>query len=350
MLDALPEPPPWARRLYDRTRHVQGPVLLVLGGVWDYYTLKLERLADNLLLAGYLLVFAAITVLAFRRDLGLPVPAWVDRRHRALHLAGQFVLGGLLSAYFVHYLRGAPVQRELGWLALLGLLAVANELAEGVSRLPLVRFPLLAFAAFNYLLAVLPLVTGDLVGPIVPLLGAGLLVVGATFASAWGSKLTPAIQGAGVAGLVGLGTQVALVGLDMVPPLPLTLMAAEVQADAEGDLYELDTVRELLAPVGLRAPRLAWARGEVVRVRTPVYLPEGMATTVVHRWARWDAGAWQTSDRIRLVIRGGREEGYRTYSLKRRTVPGWWRVFVETEDGRELGRVSFRLVPPTEEP
>ncbi len=55
-----------------------------------------------------------------------------------------------------------------------------------------------------------------------------------------------------------------------------------------------------------------------------------------------------TSDRIRLRIRGGRDEGFRTYSLKRRTVPGWWRVFVKTEDGPSLGRVSFRLVAEDE--
>jgi len=336
------------QRLHARTRPVQGPLLLLLGAVWDYYTLRLERVADNLLLAGYLLGFTAVTVLALRRDLGLPVPAWVQRRSWLLHLAAQFALGGLLSAYFVHYLRGAPLQRELAWLALLAVLAVANELAEGVSRLPLVRFPLLAFAAFNYLLTVLPLLTGELVGPVVPLLGAAVWVVGATWATAWGTTLRRPIQEAGVAGLVGLGGQVALISLDLVPPLPLTLKAAEVQAEAEGDLYELDAVRELLAPVGLRTPRLAWAPGEVVRVRTPVYLPPGMATTVVHRWTRYDpADGWVTTDTIELDIRGGREEGFRTYSLKRHTVPGWWRVVVETDDGRELGRVSFRLVEET---
>ena len=347
MLDALPEP---LRRWQVAAAPVLGPVFLVLGGVWDYYTLQLERLADNLLLAAYLVGFGAVTVWGLRRDLGLPLPAWVERHHGWLHLAGQFVLGGLLSAYFVHYLRGAPLQREVLWLALLLALAVANEVAEGVHRLALVRFPLLAFATFNYLLAVLPLLTGALVGPVLPLFGAALAVLGAVWATARGTTLSEPVRAAGVAGLLGLGGQVALVGLDLVPPLPLTLVSAEVQADAEGDLYALDAVAELLAPVGLFSPELRWAPGEVVRVRTPVYLPAGMDTAVVHRWARWDAGAWQTSDRIRLVIRGGREEGYRTYSLKRRTVPGWWRVFVETEDGRELGRVSFRLVPPTEEP
>jgi hypothetical protein len=132
---------------------------------------------------------------------------------------------------------------------------------------------------------------------------------------------------------------------DWVPPLPLTLVSAEVTSAAEDDLYAMDSMAELLAPVGMLTPQLAWSPGEVVRLRTPVFLPKGMETTVVHRWARWSDGRWVTTDRIELDVRGGREEGFRTYSLKRKTQPGAWRVYVETLDGRELGRVTFDLVP-----
>jgi hypothetical protein len=38
---------------------------------------------------------------------------------------------------------------------------------------------------------------------------------------------------------------------------------------------------------------------------------------------------------------GGRETGYRLYTMKQRVQPGEWRVDVETEDGRLLGRMTF---------
>ena len=333
------------RAVLDRTRWVHGPLFLLGGAVWDYYTLQLDRLLDNVLLFAYLVGFAGVTVLDVRLDLGLPVPAFASRYRRWLQLAGQFALGGLLSAYFVHYLRGAPVQRELVWLLLLAAIAVLNEVADHTARLPWLRVPLLAFVGFNYLLAVLPLATGTLVGPILPLIGASWLVMGTMWAASWRAKVGQPVLQALVAGFGALGLQVWMVAADLVPPLPLTLMSAEVtSAAAEEELYAMDSVSELLAPVGLMTPQLAWQPGEVVRVRTPIYLPASMATTVVHRWSRWGEGEWVTTDRIALDIRGGREEGFRTYSLKRRTEPGSWRVFVETPDGRELGRVTFELV------
>ncbi|MGQ0696128.1 MAG: DUF2914 domain-containing protein, partial [Nitrospiraceae bacterium] len=39
----------------------------------------------------------------------------------------------------------------------------------------------------------------------------------------------------------------------------------------------------------------------------------------------------------------GREGGYRAYSFKQWLNPGDWRVDVETEDGRLIGRVSVRV-------
>jgi hypothetical protein len=44
-------------------------------------------------------------------------------------------------------------------------------------------------------------------------------------------------------------------------------------------------------------------------------------------------------------IHGGREGGYRGFSMKRAVVPGLWRVEVETQEGRIIGRIDFRVVP-----
>lgn len=324
-----------------RTEPWQGPVLLLVGGVWDYYTLRLERLLDNGLLFFYVVVFAAASVV----DLRNPPAEHQGWRRWGLHLAGQFALGGLLSAYFVHYLRGAPLQRELTWLVLLGVLAVLTELRPALARRPEVRLPLLAFVAFHYVLAAAPLLTGQLLGPWVPLVAAGAMLGVVLHLGTRGRRLTPRDSQALLAGFGALALQVVLILTDRVPPLPLTLMDAEVRVGMEEELVELDTARELLAPVGLFVPELPHRPGEAVRMHTPIYLPDGMEAVVVHRWERHDGESWRTSDRIPLSIRGGRDLGFRTWSTKRRTVPGDWRVVVETEDGRELGRIHVRLVP-----
>lgn len=40
------------------------------------------------------------------------------------------------------------------------------------------------------------------------------------------------------------------------------------------------------------------------------------------------------------MISGGREGGYRAYTFKQGLDPGEWRVDVEIEDGRVIGRVA----------
>ena len=46
-------------------------------------------------------------------------------------------------------------------------------------------------------------------------------------------------------------------------------------------------------------------------------------------------------DPLRIV--GGREEGFGGYAYKQNWTPGEWRVSIESEDGREIGRVRFEI-------
>ena len=73
--------------------------------------------------------------------------------------------------------------------------------------------------------------------------------------------------------------------------------------------------------------------------------PGRLNTTIYHHWYfRPNNGKPFThADRIPIKINGGREGGYRAYTFKQRLDPGDWRVDVETEDGRIIGRVSVRV-------
>jgi len=52
---------------------------------------------------------------------------------------------------------------------------------------------------------------------------------------------------------------------------------------------------------------------------------------------------WVLQDTIPINILGGRERGFRGYGVKANYQPGRWKVQVETTDGREIGRIYFRL-------
>ena len=51
-----------------------------------------------------------------------------------------------------------------------------------------------------------------------------------------------------------------------------------------------------------------------------------------------------------VKIIGGREEGFRGYGFKASYQPGNWKVQIETNDGREIGRIYFELEGVPEAP
>lgn len=346
------------KRWLDRTRPLHGPVLLVAGVLYDFLTLRIDRLFDNVFLGVYLLAFALATVLQLRVHLKTGVPGWLERRVHWVHNLGQFLLGGLLSAYLIYYFRGAPLLRGAVWLTVLGVGATVNELLPRWLKLPELWTPLLTVLAFHYVLAAGPVLTGTFIGTGLPLLVATLLAAGVHALSTvpWPGQqvdllrirrlLVGSTMGVGLAIFLELAAWKA----DLIPPLPLTLMGSEVVPE-QHEAYEAGFLRQALASVGV-APKLQWTPGLRVLVKTPVYLPKAMSTTILHVWEHYDeAAGWQRTDAIRLDITGGRKEGYRTYSRKRQLKPGHWRVRVTTSDERELGRVRFDLVEaPVSEP
>jgi hypothetical protein len=55
-------------------------------------------------------------------------------------------------------------------------------------------------------------------------------------------------------------------------------------------------------------------------------------------------------DSIPIKIVGGRGEGFRGFGMKSNYEPGEWKVQVETQDEREIGRVYFSLEIAPDEP
>lgn len=77
---------------------------------------------------------------------------------------------------------------------------------------------------------------------------------------------------------------------------------------------------------------------------TAIRAPRGLDEKIFHVWLH----EGQEIDRIPLNIRGGREDGYRTWSHKTVFPPqpaGKWQIRVVTEGGQLIGVVRFRVTP-----
>jgi hypothetical protein len=98
-------------------------------------------------------------------------------------------------------------------------------------------------------------------------------------------------------------------------------------------------------------PRFHSASGVPVYFYSAVFSPTSLNTDIIHEWQTYDSKrGWITADRIPLSVRGGRDGGYRTYSVKSGIKPGAWRVNVETPTGAILGRFRFNVLLPSGAP
>jgi hypothetical protein len=328
------------------------------GVTYDTLTLtRIDRLQDNLILLLYLVTLGFLIVLTGRLGVTEVEPSAMEPEGSSFTrflikfrpyypMAMQFLLGGLFSAYAIFYSRSATLTRTGVFLGVLVLLLMANEfLRDRLSNLRLL-VALYALTAFSFFTFFLPVMIGT-IGTWVFLLGAGLSV-GVTLHVVQLIYRRNSERSRKEAVLVG-GPAIALIGLlvgfyflNWIPPVPLSMkfggMYREIQK--HDDRFALSFDREWYQ-VWKRSQN-PFPADEPVYCFTAVFAPVALNTTVYHHWyfRKNSDKPFTHADRIPIKIAGGREGGYRAYTFKQRLDPGDWRVDVETEDGRVVGRVS----------
>ncbi len=338
------------------------PAVFFLSGVtYDTLTLtRIDRLQDNLLLLIYLLLLGILIVLTGR--LGIEAPPsreqlatlspfarWVLWSRPYYPMASQFLLGGLFSAYAIFYSRSATLTGTAVFFALLVVLLVGNEfLRDRLSNLRLLvsLYAVVCFAFFTFFL---PVMTG-LMNAAIFLLGAGLSaaitfrVVELIYRNNPDRSRREAI-GVTAPALALIGLLVGFYFMNWIPPVPLSLKFGGIYHEVKkaGDQFELSFEKKWYE-VWKRSDTV-FPANEPIYCFTAVFAPVALKTTVYHHWYfRTDSSKPFThADKIPLKISGGREGGYRAYTFKQRLDPGDWRVDVETEDGRIVGRVAVKV-------
>ena len=338
------------------------PPLCFLSGVtYDLLTLtRIDRLIDNLVLLIYLLLLGVLIVLTGR--LGVepapddeqlagfsPIVRWLLRMRPYYPMAIQFLLGSLFSAYAVFYSRSATLTGTAVFFILLVVLLIVNEfLRDRLSSLRLL-VSLYALVCFAFMTFFLPVMTGYM-NAVVFLIGAALSA-GVTFRVVQLIyRGNPARSGRDAVGVTApafalIGLLVGFYFLNWIPPVPLSLKYGGIYHEVKkaGDRFELSFDKRWYE---------IWKRSddtfpadEPIYCFTAVFAPVDLNTTIYHHWyyRTTSSRPFAHADRIPLKISGGRAGGYRAYSFKQRLDAGDWRVDVETEDGRVIGRVSVKV-------
>jgi hypothetical protein len=262
----------------------------------------------------------------------------------------HFFFGSLLNLYTIYFFKSSSLLVSSGFLAVLVLLLAANESRRFKALGLAFKFALLSLCYLSFFAHVVPVFVGS-IGLTVFLLSIligclPLLIVG------WGIRACapdffPQTRRQIVVplGLV-LVFFLASYLFRLIPPVPLSLPFIGIYHGVERtpDSYQLSHERPFWR-IWHNGDQWFFAQpGDKVYVFFRIFSPTRFADQVQVRWYLNEASrGWVLQDTIPINILGGRERGFRGYGVKTNYQPGRWKVQVETTDGREIGRIYFRL-------
>ncbi|HBM45448.1 TPA: hypothetical protein DDZ75_00490 [Patescibacteria group bacterium] len=325
---------------------------LVLGFLFDIFVLtRIDMPEENLWIISHLVVAViGILILNFYENKDIR-RGEVDNLHYWLVIMIQFAFGGLLSTFLVFYFRSATISASWPFLLLLAISFAYNEiLKQHYSRL---TFQISYFFLSTFLFAIyyVPILFGRFGTE--TFIFSGLVSIGVTmillfilfYVTKEKFKKSARATFYSIFGIYIIFNLMYF--LNIIPPIPLSLQDAGVfhsisrNTDGNYDVtYERKGLRDYFRPYEI----LNYTKGDPMYIYSAVFSPTNLNTNIVHEWQYYDedAGKWTTSTKISLSLTGGREGGYRTYSLTNNIFPGYWRVNVETPSGQVIGRIRFR--------
>jgi hypothetical protein len=323
------------------------------GFVFDAFMVRRIDEAPILIQQGVYLCLSGVllaTLVAWRhQEPTLPrMLGWLPRwAAPALH----FMLGTLLNAYALFYVKSASGLIAVLFLVVISALLLVNELPS-VRRLgPVVLYGLYSFCLTSYFAYLYPVLLGRIRWWMFVLAVATsavpLMLVGRFHHKRTGDRR----QVVRHALIPALGVQVLLLVLyafRLIPPVPLSLM--------EIGIYH-DVTRASDGSYRVTYEKPPWYRfwstdetnfrarsGDRVYCFLRVFAPRRFHDEIRVAWLYQQPGrGWTPAGDVPIAVTGGRAGGFGGYSYKQNWRPGDWRVTVETFDGREIGRRSFTV-------
>lgn len=333
--------------------------MFVAGFLFDFFTMqRIDAWRDLAYQLGCLVALTGLLVFQHREATGTWVArGLVERPWRYNVEALHFLYGGLLSAYVVLYFRSSTFARSAVFLGLLAGVMVVNEVPRARKAGYPLRLGLYGFCVLSFLIYFIPVVVGRIGGWVflLSLLSSAAVV---WMVTAWlappspeagRSRPDPATKRRLFAPAAGVLVVIAaLYVLRLIPPVPLSVQFQGIYHDVRREAGGYTLVYEEPPPWRLwrRDSRTFHRRdGDRLHYFARVFAPSGFSHRVIIRWEFFDetGGAWTTTDRIPLDLVGGRAAGFRGAAVKSNFMPGRWRVTAETDDGRAIATLSFRV-------
>ena len=142
---------------------------------------------------------------------------------------------------------------------------------------------------------------------------------------------------------------------NLIPPIPLSLKDAgifyTVKRNPAGN-YNVTYEESGWKNYFKLYPDFKEAPNSLIYAYSAIFSPTDLNLTIIHEWQYYDQKQkkWISDSEINLPVVGGRDQGFRTYSLRSNLNPGKWRVNVKTQSGQIIGRLRFNIILVNTEP
>ncbi|MFC1625325.1 DUF2914 domain-containing protein [Patescibacteria group bacterium] len=324
------------QKLYIKYERYVSPIAFFSGFVWDSLTLKrIDLLYENIVFFVYLSVAATSIVLI----------STTQKYARVMPLVLQFTFGGLFSAFFIFYSRSGSIMTSWFFLLALAILLIGNErFRKRYARL-VFQLNIFFIALFSYSIFAVPVFIGKmgawtfLISGLVSLILVGFFM-----------RLLKQFKRPLIFSILGIYLIFNLLYFtNIIPPIPLSLKEIGIYHFVERNNGQYSVQFEP-APWYLFFKDFNsdfhWVKNTPVYAYSAVFAPTKLNTTIFHRWSYFDEEKddWVKKSQLGFSISGGRDGGYRGYTMKTSMESGKWRVDVITSRGQVLGRTKFEIV------
>jgi len=329
-------------------------IAFVLGFVVDNLTLnRVDQLFDNIVLTSYV-VLAMGSLLMLYAGAAERLPEKMSQKARDYApLVTQYAFGGLFSGMLIFYGRAGSWYESWPFLLIILAIIFGNEMIRDRSQRLIFNLSVLFIGMFSYIVLLIPVLFGKM-GAFI-FIGSGLLALIIMY---WYVKVLRKIVPKFIALhqrfiVFSIGFIFALFNIlyftNVIPPIPLSLK--------DVGIYH-SVVRFETGEYQLTYEKPSWwewyrdsdkvfhpTKGGNVFCFAAVFAPTRLETDIYHQWQRYDeeTGEWVDRSRISYPISGGRDGGFRGYTLLSAYTEGKWRCQVETARGQVLGSAVFEI-------
>jgi len=328
-----------------------------LGGfVFDIFTLS--SIDDPLSILQQVIYLGVLGTILYLEILGAHQPVKRSPRFEKLwqyrQLIFHFLLGSLLSVYSLFYLKSASFFSSIIFVVLMMGLMVANELKSVQKSGMNIKVGLYVICVFSFFSMLIPVLLGfvGLVPFVLAFLLTGLCIAAVLHQLRKRVRDSQALlRGLGAPGAGVLALFLVFYLLGWIPPVPLSVqnMGFYHSIEKTQGHYLLSHERPWWKFWRTGDQEFRAEPGDKIHFFAQIYSPSRFSDSVILHWFFKDPKqGWLSTDRIPMKISGGRELGYRGYSVKQNYSDGEYRVSVETTDGREIGRIYLAVTKSEE--